>query len=225
MNETKLVIFDMDGTLYKFDSSGSDGAIYQTKFYDEVRRRGIEFLAQRLSISIEEATAIRERIFKEYSGDVSTALEKGYGIPKAEYFGYVWNIDASKYIQGDPELREVLLGVKCKRALLTTAPEIWAHAALKSIGVDGLFDKMWFGDGDIRKPDKRAYLQIVDYFGIAPENIVIVEDEPKFLAPAKALGMTTVLVGAKKPEHNGIDHYVQRVHDIKHIIKLKSRST
>ncbi|MET9630525.1 HAD-IA family hydrolase [Lentzea sp. NPDC006480] len=50
----------------------------------------------------------------------------------------------------------------------------------------------------MRKPDPKLYEIAADSIGTAPEDCVYVDDSPKFLEPASALGMTTVL--ATSPE-------------------------
>ncbi|HIH14818.1 MAG: hypothetical protein QT08_C0009G0065 [archaeon GW2011_AR17] len=213
----ELIIFDMDGTLYKFDSSGRDDAIFESGFYKEIERRGIDFIMKKLSVSISEAQKIREDIFRNYNGDVSIGLEKEYSLARGGYFGFVWNVDPSKYINVDKGLRELMRSIPYRRALLTTAPEVWARNVLRQLNIEYQFDGLWFGDGDVRKPDRRAYLQVTDSLGVMPEKTVIVEDEPKYLKPAKELGMTTVLVGSETAPW--IDYYIPNIYEIQKIIR------
>src|SRR3989338_8825058 len=173
----ELIIFDMDGTLYKFDSSGRDDAIFESGFYKEIERRGIDFIMKKLSVSISEAQKIREDIFRNYNGDVSIGLEKEYSLARGGYFGFVWNVDPSKYINVDKGLRELMRSI----------------------------------------PYRRAYLQVTDSLGVMPEKTVIVEDEPKYLKPAKELGMTTVLVGSETAPW--IDYYIPNIYEIQKIIR------
>ena len=56
MEKLELVIFDMDGTLYKFKGSGKDNAIYQTDFYREVKDRGIKFLIEKFKASFSQTS-------------------------------------------------------------------------------------------------------------------------------------------------------------------------
>ncbi len=216
MSVYELIIFDMDGTLYTFDSSGKDDAIFNTGFYREIEQRGIEFIMRRLSIPTEKAREIRETIFRDYNGDMSIGLETEYGIGRSDYFGFVWNVDPSRYITVDEELRELMRSIQCKKALLTTAPQVWANKVLQRLSIDDQFDGLWFGDGDIRKPDRRAYSQVTDSLNVKPERTLIVEDEPKYLKPAKELGMTTLLIGSETAPW--INCYIPDIYEIQKII-------
>jgi putative hydrolase of the HAD superfamily len=212
----ELIIFDMDGTLYRFESSGTDDAISMTKFYREIEENGIEFISKRLSVNKEKAEKIRQEIFRKYQGDISIGLEKKYGLGRNEYFSNVWSVDASKYIEPNKRLRDLLRSISSKKALLTTAPQAWAERALKQLTIDDLFDGLWFGDGDIRKPNRKAYLQVTNSLNTQPEKTVIVEDEPKYLKPAKGLGMTTILVGSEvRP---WVDYCIPNIYEVQKII-------
>ena len=216
MKKYELVIFDMDGTLYRFEGSGTDGAIYKTKFYREIKQKGVNFIAERLSISRKDAERVKEDIYNKYNGEISIGLEKEYNVDRKEYFAKTWNVDTSRYINPDRELRILLNKILCKKALLTSAPQVWAERALNQLNIDDLFDGLWFGDGDIRKTDKKAYLQVTDSFDIKPERTLIVDDEPKHLNPAKEIGITTVLVGSEIKPY--IDYYIKDIYGIQNLI-------
>lgn len=215
----ELIIFDMDGTLYGFEGSGKNDSFYATKFYDEVKERGIGFLSEKLHISKEEAGKVRNAVFQKYKGEVSIGLEKEYGIARAEYFGNAWGIDAGKYMERNPELKEMLSELKLKKAILTVAPDVWVRNVLAQLGIADLFDGVWAGDGDIRKPAKEAYLQVTRAMEVEPSKAIMVEDEPKFLKPAKELGMTTVLVGNVKEDY--VDYNVDSIYAIPVLLKGK----
>lgn len=208
-----LFIFDMDGTLYDFIDS-NDGSILSSRFYKEVEENGIKFIEQKLEVSREEATGIRRRIFEEYGGDISIGLEKEYEIGKSEYFQNVWNIDASKYFDRDQKLIDLLSSIKGKKAILTSAPRAWAENALRQLGVYELFDSIWFGDGYVRKPDVEAYKKVLDYFGIAPERTLVVDDEQKCLQQAKQLGLQTMLKGQANINSQEIDYLIRQIYEM-----------
>lgn len=212
---TELIIFDMDGVMYKFDGSGTDNAILLTPFYREIAQRGTAFIAEKLSVSKITAEMIREEVFQKYAGSVSIGLEKDYGINKVEYFAGAWDIDAARYINPDKKLRDFISNLSCKKAILTSAPHIWAKRALKQLNIYDLFDGLWFGDGDSKKPCKDAYTQILDAFGVKPEDTIMVEDEPRYLKPAKELGVGTVLIGSVKEPW--IDYNIREIYELREL--------
>ncbi len=51
-------------------------------------------------------------------------------------------------------------------------------------------------DGDLTpKPNPATFRRMLERFDIAPHRAAFFEDTPKNLEPAKALGMTTILIG------------------------------
>lgn len=204
-----LVIFDLDGTLYRFDGCGSDDAVFATKFYQEIERKTIDFIAGALSVPCKTAAKIREDLFERYEGSISIGLEREFRIGMKKYFASTWNIDPEGYVSPDPRLRPLLSAIDCKKALLTLAPQVWAGPVLEKLGIDDLFDDMWFGDESIRKPNPRAYIRATKSAGVSPERTMIVEDEPQYLKPAKDLGMTTVIVGSRRAPF--IDYNIQEI--------------
>ena len=213
----ELIIFDMDGTLYSFQDSGQDDAIFKTRFYEEVRRRGMAFIEDALKVKNKEARKIWDDVYNSYDGNLSIGLEEVHGIDRTEYFDKVWNIDASKFIDKDSKLKDLIASITIKKAILTMAPKSWTRNVLYQLGIEDLFDGIWFGEGDIRKPDLEAYLQVVNYFCVSPKKTMIIEDEPKYLKPAKSLGMTTVLVGPTKEPY--IDHNIEGIYDLGRLLE------
>lgn len=215
---TKLIIFDMDGVMYKFEGCGTDNAILLTPFYREIEQNGVAFIAEKLSVPEATAEKIRETIFQKYVGSVSIGLENEYGLNKAEYFNNAWNIDATKYLNPDKKLRDFMGKLPCKKAVLTSAPQVWAKRALEQLNVYDLFDGLWFGDDAIRKPLREAYSRILEVFDIKPEETIMVEDEPRYLKPAKEVGMITVLIGAKKEPW--IDYNIEDIYEIQKLARV-----
>lgn len=52
----------------------------------------------------------------------------------------------------------------------------------------------------ILKPDPRAYLAVLDALGLAPNQAVFVDDQPKNIAGAQALGLGTVAFDVARPD-------------------------
>ena len=218
MISPELIIFDMDGTLYKLSSKG-DGAMFKTKFYTEVEKKGIDFISTRLGLSKTQAARIRQDIFKEYNGDVSIGLEEDFRLDRTEYFNEVWDINPAPYISKNKELPSLIERIVGKKAVLTAAPRVWAKNVLNYLEIGDLFNGMWFGEGDIRKPDPEAYLQITNAFNVNPRNTVMIEDEPTYLKPAKELGMTTILIGTNSCSWE--DYLIEDIFGLEKIIRRK----
>jgi len=69
---------------------------------------------------------------------------------------------------------------------------------LSHLGLHHLFDDVFHIEsfGFRPKPDPDAFTAMLDAHGMAPDATAFFEDSERNLAPAAALGMTTVLVGA-----------------------------
>ncbi|MCW1309767.1 MAG: HAD-IA family hydrolase [Candidatus Nanoarchaeia archaeon] len=188
---TQLFIFDLDGTLYSF----KEGSFEQSDFAKEIRDRSVDFIASKLGTTKQEAERIREYINSRYGGEISIGVEKEFDIPRDEYFNYVWDIDARKYLSKDEKLVDLLRRIPGKKVILTTAPKIWAERALKALGVDGLFDDIFTGEPDVRKPNPEAFRQILEKYRCKPKDAVMIGDSPKEdIIPARKLGIETILI-------------------------------
>ena len=214
-----LIIFDVDGTFYKFRQRVKDGDRIVLPIRNEVIERGIDFIAKRLYVSVEAAARISRDCIDQY-GSVGLGLERAHGVNRQDYINAAWNVDPSKYIDKDERLRELILGIEPKKAVLTASPSVWIKNVLNLLDVGDVFDGYWFGDDEeTKKPNTGAYTQILDAFGMPAEQTLIVDDEIKNLMPAKELGMTTVLVG---DETGCADYNIGSVHEFPELLRRLS---
>ena len=68
----------------------------------------------------------------------------------------------------------------------------------------------------MNKPDRRSYLKALDFASARPEECVLIEDSLVNITAARALGITTVMVGGS-PESNGADYHIERITDLEDI--------
>jgi putative hydrolase of the HAD superfamily len=69
------------------------------------------------------------------------------------------------------------------------------------------------------KPQAAAYRRICEILDVPPNQCLLVEDNVRNLAPAKVLGMTTVLVGdGSQAGNNIVDYSIGRVEDIQQVL-------
>ncbi|MEW9553773.1 HAD family hydrolase [Nonomuraea sp. NPDC050783] len=73
-----------------------------------------------------------------------------------------------------------------------TAP--WSALVRRRFGLEERI-RRWFVSADLRarKPDPAAYLAVLDAMGVAAGEVVLVDDRPANLDPARSLGMRTIL--------------------------------
>ncbi len=206
-----LIIFDVDGTFYRFGERIESGGRIILPIREEVVRRGIGFISRRLGVSEEEAARINQDNIALY-GSVGAGLERKFGVNIQEYFFAAWNVDPSKYMGPDPELRGLISGLHQKKAVLTSSPSVWAGNVLGFFEIGDLFNGYWFGDHGPKKPNRGAYTQILDALDIPARQALVVDDEIGNLRPAKELGITTVLVGDDRDPC--VDYRVGSVHEV-----------
>ncbi len=198
-------IFDLDNTLYPSTC----------RLFDQVDRRMGEFIARQLAITPEEARRLQKQYFREH-GTTLRGLMTVHGMAPQDYLAYVHDIDLSP-VEPSPNLEVALGRLAGRKFVFTNGSAAHAGRVLERLGVahrfDGIFDVA--AAGYVPKPDPVAYHRLLAHFGIDPARAAMVEDLSRNLAPARALGMTTVWL---RGEHEWAapgddDDHVQHVID------------
>ena len=219
MKDLKLIIFDLDGTLYSFDK-GQSTNFSSSQFYADIKKNAYAFFSKKLEINLEQAEFEFKRIKSKYNGEISLAVEPEYNINRFEYFENTWNLDPSKYLTKNMNLRSLIQQLDSKLVILTSAPRIWAESALKYLDVYDLFENNIFsGEPDIRKPNPLVFQKILETYKIDPLNACSIGDQEKTdIIPAKSLGIKTIIVGSKS---SYADFSIDKIEDILNILKIK----
>lgn len=189
-------IFDLDGTLYRFKNN----ATFSTSaFYVDIKKNISSFLLSEVGIPENQIEETISTLKQTYGEQISIAVEKEFGIDRAQYFLRTWNLDPQHYIDPTEEPRIVLEQLKGNFAILTNAPRIWAEQALRYLNVYDLAkDSLFTGEPDIRKPSPEAFRQVGEFLDVPFEHIYSIGDQIySDILPPKSLGMKTILVGAK----------------------------
>ncbi len=213
----QTILFDLDNTLYPA-SSGVMARIDQ--------RIG-EYVEQRLGITGEEALMLR-RTYCETFGTTLRGLLHHYGdIETDEYLEFVHNIEIEELLRFDAELDAALAALHVPKIIFTNSPREHAERVLKALGLRHHFERVF----DLRhfnligKPDPSAYRQVLDYVGVPGTAALMLEDSAYNLPPAKALGMTTMLIGELLPTHPDADYHVTNILEALDIAQVLVGST
>lgn len=118
----KKYIFDLDGTLYSFASTGYV-TFGKSVFYMDLRKRILAYIADSLKVSNKEAEEIFAKINEEFNGELSIGLEKTYGIDRYAYYEATWSCEPKDYIEANLTLATALAPFRGQALLLTAAPE------------------------------------------------------------------------------------------------------
>jgi putative hydrolase of the HAD superfamily len=210
-------IFDLDNTLYRADCG----------VFAQIEGRMTDYVARFLGLPREEAFALQKTLYRAH-GTTLNGLMKLHGIAPDDYLDYVHDIDLSS-LAPDPALIAAVERLPGERYIFTNGCRRHAARILDRIGAAHLFGEIW----DIRtisfapKPDRSGYDAVVAASGIAPERAAMFDDIPHNLAPAKALGMTTVWLDTGHDfSHGGpvakdhIDHATDDLSHFLHAIRI-----
>jgi putative hydrolase of the HAD superfamily len=185
----KYILFDLDETLYP-SRSGLMAAIGGLMS---------RFMEERLNMLPSEVPTLREHYYRVY-GTTMRGLQLHHGIDPEDYLAYVHDLPLENYIGPNDKLDRVLAEIEAKKTIFTNASSEHARRVLAILGIERHFDCII----DVRamdymsKPDPEAYQRALEILGVAGDECLLVDDRARNLAPAKELGMITVLVSNEK---------------------------
>ncbi|KKR05279.1 MAG: hypothetical protein UT32_C0021G0007 [Parcubacteria group bacterium GW2011_GWC2_39_14] len=192
-----LIIFDLDGTLYKLRGGSYSKSPLKKKVISNVKK----YISVNLSCGLVKARNILKKIQREYGEEISIGLEKEFGLDRYNYFNTVWNISAHGLVRKTRSLRVTLLKLKrqYRLVILSDAPKIWIHNVLIELQIIDIFKNAIFsGEGDLRKGSENAFSNIVKLLKVKPRDCIAVGDQERTdIIPAKKLGMRTIFVHRK----------------------------
>ena len=175
-------IFDLDNTLYRADSG----------LFRQIESRMTDFVMQLTGLDRDSARALQKQLYRDY-GTTLNGLMVTRGLDPEPYLAFVHDIDLSP-LAPDQGLGDVIARLPGRRFVFTNGCRNHAARILAQVGLAPLFEDIW----DIRhigfvpKPDPRAYAQVVMAAGLEAGQSAMFDDIAQNLAPARALGMTTV---------------------------------
>ncbi|MBC7168540.1 pyrimidine 5'-nucleotidase [Phenylobacterium sp.] len=182
-------LFDLDNTLYPAESG----------FMSEIEARMTSFVMRVTGLPRDEAFALQKRYLAEH-GLTLRGLMEHHGVDPLEFNALFHDLSLDA-LAHDAELLAALDRLPGRRLIFTNADDIHAERVLKHLGLDHLFDDVFHIEsfGFRPKPDPAAFDAMLEAHGLAPDATAFFEDSERNLAPAAALGMTTVLVGPHAP--------------------------
>lgn len=180
-------IFDLDDTLYPPES----------QFMRLIQGRINDYVSRTSGLPADEALVVQKGYLKDY-GTSLAGLMAHYRIDPHEFLAEVHDVPLD-VLTPDPGLRAALERLDGPRIVFTNGSTAHARRVIKQLELVDLFDGLFsLEDADlIPKPDPRTFARMTERFGIAPATAAFFEDTVRNLEPAHAIGMTTVLVGAR----------------------------
>ena len=182
----RLLLFDLDETLYPIGS----------KLWDEISNRMGEYMVQHLHFHPDDVHTIRRSYFETY-GTTLRGLQLHHQIDALDFLKYVHDIPLEQFLNPDGELRPLLRSLPQRKWICTNADARHAWRVLHFLGIEDCFDGIMdiVAADFIPKPSPDFYSHAIRLAGEPDfKACVLFDDLSKNLAPARSLGMTTVLV-------------------------------
>ena len=193
--EAETWVFDLDNTLYPATSD----------VFAQVDERMTRYISDFLDLTLDEAGELRQAYYLSH-GTTMRGLMNHHGMEPGPFLNYVHDIDLSN-VSPDASLDQALDRLPGRKIIYTNGPADHAERVMGRLSVAHHFDAIFdiIGADYLPKPELKAYQALVERFGLNPGKTVMVEDLARNLAPAAALGMTTVWV--RNPGDNPVDGY------------------
>lgn len=204
----KLILFDLDETLYPRSSS----------LMPIIARRIEHYVIERVGVPHSQADELRRHWRRAYGTALRGLIEEGYPVNVDDFLQYVHDIPLDGLIEAQPEVRQMLLQLPLRRAVLTNSDVQHATRVLTHVNLLDCFERIV----DIRalnfinKPNPQAYRAALEMLGVSADETIFVEDTPVNTKPAKQLGMKTILVDC--PPTADADYSVASLLDVSNVV-------
>ncbi len=183
------ILFDLDNTLYSCSN----------EINLKLTRRMFQFIADFLSVSVDEAKNIQKEQRYKY-GTTLEWLEDAYSFSDRDtFFAAVHPESEIDELQPDPNLRDFLISLNKPMSVLTNAPMQHAERVLEFFNIRDLF----LGVFDLTyhnckgKPYADCYLQTLKALNKTVEETVFLDDYPPYVIGYTKVGGKAVLIDEK----------------------------
>ncbi len=182
LDHVETWLFDLDNTLYPASCN----------LFAQIDERMGAFISDFLGVDRVEARLVQKSYFREY-GTTMRGLMMEHGLDPDIFLDYVHEIDHSP-VPRDHALDAVLGRLEGPKHVFTNASTRHAEKVIARLGIGHHFESIFdIAAADyLPKPHPDTYDRLVRVAGLTPESCALVDDIPKNLEPAAALGMTTI---------------------------------
>lgn len=200
MSDVRLVLFDLDDTLYT-NSSG---------LFREVGQRIEAWTAQALGLTLEDAQALRSTYYATYGTTMAGLVREHPEVDVDVYLDYVHDVDVTAYLTPNPALDAMLADLDVRKVIFTNSIADWADRVTRQLGVREHFEAIY----DVRstgyrsKPDPHTYAHVLAALDVPGEACVMLDDQPAYLRGASRYGIRTILVSRDGEAEAGVDYVV-----------------
>jgi putative hydrolase of the HAD superfamily len=177
-------IFDLDNSLYP----------HSCNLFELIDVRMGEYIQRLLGVDPVEARRVQKSYFHAH-GTTLAGLMVEHDVDPHDFLDFVHDIDLAR-LAADPALVSALDRLPGRKFVFTNASEDYARRVLERLGLANAFDGMHdiHAMAYVPKPDPSGYRAICERHGIDPARALFADDMVRNLAPARAIGMTTLWV-------------------------------
>ena len=199
-------IFDLDNTLHNATPH----------IFPHINRSMTAYLQQHLELEEQAANELRVHYWQRYGATLS-GMMRHHGTDPDHFLWHTHQFpELPQMVVHEPLLRQVLQRLPGKKLVFSNAPQHYAHAVLKLLRVDDLFDDL-FAIEHTRyqpKPNIAGFMRLLRKHRLNPARCVMVEDAAENLQAAKRLGMRTVWVNATQRSPAYVDVKIRTVTEL-----------
>lgn len=201
-------LFDLDNTLYPESA----------KLFAQIDARIGAYVARTLNLDPVEAHKVQKGWFISH-GTTLAGLMAEHGVDPHDYLADVHDIEMD-VLEHNAPLAAAIAKLPGRKLIFTNADAPYAEKVLARLGLLDQFEAIHdvHASNYAPKPHPDAYRSVCQAWQIDATRAVFVEDMARNLAPAKAIGMSTVWVDNGSEQAPDADRsYIDfRTHDICH---------
>lgn len=191
-------IFDLDNTLYPASA----------RLFDKIDAKMGAYISARFGIGLAEARRIQKDYFHDH-GTTLAGLMAGHDVDPHDFLTFVHDVEMDELEENAP-LAAAIARLPGRKIVFTNADTPYASRVLGQLGLGESFEAIHdIHAMDLRpKPQASAYAGLCAAFDLDPRESLFAEDMARNLAPAKAIGMTTLWVdnGSEQGPGDARDH-------------------
>ena len=190
-------VFDLDNTLHNAS----------LHIFPHLNHAMTQYLQEHLALDEAGANQLREHYWVRY-GATLQGLMRHHGTDPDHFLWHTHQFPALKHmVLRERRLRSALKRLPGRKIVYSNAPNFYATAVLRLLGIDDLFDSVFCIEsaGYCPKPDTQGFRRLFHEQRLQPKRCVMVEDSLANLKTAKRLGMKTILISPTAKRVAGVD--------------------
>jgi len=188
-------IFDLDNTLYPASAN----------LFSRIDARMTAYIARRLDLPPAEAHVLQKGYFHAH-GTTLAGLMREHAVDPEDFLADVHDIEM-EVLEANAPLAAAIARLPGRKLVFTNGDKPYALKVLDRLGLGASFEAIHdIHAMDLQpKPHASAYAGLCAAFELDPRESAFFEDMARNLAPAKAIGMTTVWIDNGSEQGPGDD--------------------